>query len=234
MTLDEAYVKLQAKLSEEAGTSDWWTEAEIKEYYNNLYQDTCEELQLIKVRDETTVTVAEQKSYDLPVPTGYDRGITLLGVDCDGIPLDGTSVVELDRDIYKWREFDSGTPAVFYHDLGEDGTKVSLFRKPTTADLVLGIEQIMIPSELADAGSPLYPFTNGKLLKDGVMAMALYKSGGGRDLDRGNWYWQQYISGLAGLTQRRMNPNRERRLGSIENTVNRGFNLGERYPSYPK
>ena len=232
MTLSEIHAKLVAKLEEEAGSSDWWTSTELKQWVNDLYRETAEELQVCKARDTDEVTVAEQVSYTLPVPTGYERIIALLGVTYDKIKIDPISVDTLDNTIYRWRNQDSGIPREYYYELGEDLVSISLFPKPATADVELGFDLILLPDEMENDSSPAEPFTNGFLLINGVLAIALAKAGGGRDLDRSEHYWLQYITGLQKFAKSK-HPRKITQLGSIESVSMVGnVRLGDHYPPY--
>ena len=203
------------KLEQEAGSSDWWESAEISQWVNDIYRETAKEYRLCKKRDETSVTVAEQASYTIPVPTGYELILSVTNVDYDNIPLIPKSTMEFDAAWYQWREATSGTPEYWYFDLGNENTIVSLQRKPSVASKQVGFDMVLLPSEIISTAAPKFPFTDGLLLVDGVMSIALGKNCGGRDLDRANWYWNKFVGGLGGILKD-VYPNKVHRLKSID------------------
>ena len=232
MTLSEINTKILAKLEEEAGSSDWWTSVEIKQWVNDLYRETAEELQVCKERDVTQDSVDGTMSYTLPVPTGYERVLALLGVSYDKKVLPPTSVEELDATVYRWRNQDAGTPREYFYDLGEELTGVSFFPKPGADGDELGYDLALLPSEMGNDDSPKAPFTSGFLLVNGVLAVALAKAGGGRDLERSDHYWAQYVGGLASFMKSK-HPRKTLQLGSVEDvSINAGLRLGDHYPPY--
>ena len=232
MTLSEISTKVLTKLEEEAGSSDWWTATEIKQWANDLYRETAEELLVCKERDVSQDSVDGTMAYTLPVPTGYERVLALLGVSYDKKVLPPTSVEELDATVYRWRNQDAGTPREYFYDLGEELTGVSFFPKPGADGDELGYDLVLLPDELGDDESPKSPFTSGFLLVNGVLAVALAKAGGGRDLDRSEHYWRQYVSGLASFTKSK-HPRKSLQLGSVESVSIKGsLRLGDHYPPY--
>jgi len=232
MTLAEISTKVMTKLEEEVGSSEWWTTTEIRQWINDLYRETAEELKVCKERDVSMVTVAEQMSYTLPVPTGYERILSLLGITYDKRQLSSTSVQVLDSTYFKWRNRGSGVPQEYFYDLGEEFTGVSLFPKPGTADMELGFDLILLPNEMGESDSPAEPFTSGFLLMNGTLAIALAKAGGGRDLDRSEHYWTQYIGGFAPFFKTKQ-PRKIRGFKSIEEVqMTRGVRLPDHYPEY--
>jgi len=233
MTLSEINTKLITKLEEEAGSSEWWTDTEIKQWLNDLYRSIGLSLEgFFRSRDETTVTVAEQVAYDFPTITGVDNIIKIISVDYDDQALEPTNPDYLNKTWYKWRNEGSGTPLFYYQEYGEELQKISLLPKPSDDDLVIGIDCWVIPDELEDGDSPLEPLTNGLILTDGVLSMALAKAGGGRDLDRSDYYWTQFVSKV-GIFTKQQNPKKSRGLkGMGEAPTISGLRLGDHYPAY--
>jgi hypothetical protein len=231
-TLDQIYQKVYAKLIQEAGSFEWWTEAEVKQNINDTYRETCRETECILKRDTSTDTVAEQAAYDIPLPTGYSDILNLKRVWYDNEPLSPTTPNELDKLFYDWRERDSGKPFCYYYAPGEELTKVSLFYAPSTADVEIAMEMSLIPDEMLDAGSPLFIFKDGLILFDAAMYCCLSKSGGGRDLDRANFYFAQFQTKLMEALGKSLHSRQKHVLyGVDEVSVPIGPRLPSNYPS---
>ena len=232
-TLSTISTSILTRLEVEVGSDEWWSSTETKQWLNDLYRSFGLSFDgFFKSRDETTVTVADQVAYDFPTITGVDNIIKIISVDCDDEVLEPTTPDYLNKTWYKWRDEGSGTSRFYYQEYGEELQKLSLFPKPSTADLVVGIDCWVIPDELGDDDSPLEPLTNGLILMDGVLSMALAKAGGGRDLDRSDYYWAQFVSKVGILTGLQ-NPKKTRGLrGMGEAPTITGLRLGEHYPPY--
>ncbi|HBH13818.1 MAG TPA: hypothetical protein DDX29_12030 [Clostridiales bacterium] len=230
-TLDQIYAKLNARLIQEAGSFDWWTEAEVKQFINDVYRETCRETQIIKKRDTSLVTVAEQVAYDIPTPTGYSDVLSVDQVWYDGDPIGATTTEELDKYYYDWRNDNSGIPIAYYYEKGEELSKISLYQKPSTADKEIALELSLIPSEMTDAVSPLHIFKDGLILFDATMYCCLSKSGGGRDLDRANFYFAQFQAKLDDALGKPLHKKQKHVLRSVDES---GVIVGPRLPSnYP-
>lgn len=231
MTLQEISTKVLGKLEQEAGSNDWWTEAEIKAYTNDLYKELARLLKNLTKRDATTVSVADQVGYTIPV-TGVIEVIRVLEVFYNKERVEPASINQLNRKVHEWRELSSGTPWAWYFERGEENVKVSFVCKPGTADLEIAIEFSYVPSTLSDSDSPAGEYKNGMILINGVMSMALAKAGGGRDLDRSDYYWGEMVALIPGLSDQ-LQPGITRSFGSIDEDSDRqSFRLGSNYPPY--
>lgn len=215
MILSAITTKVLTKLAQEAGSDDWWSSTEIDQYINDLYRETAIDAKICKKRDETSVTVAETQTYAIPTISGYERVISVLNVDYDNIPLVPTTPMELDAKWYQWREATSGIPEHYFFDYGSENTTVSLMRKPAAASKQVGFDLIMLPNELTASDTPKWPFADGFLLVDGTMSIALAKAGGGRDLDRSDWYWNKFVTNIRNI-QRELYPRKQYQLRSID------------------
>ena len=215
MILSAITTKVLAKLAQEAGSADWWDSTEIDQYINDLYRETAIDAKVCKKRDETTVTVAETQTYAIPTVSGYERVISVLNVDYDNKPLVPATPMQLDAIWYQWREATSGIPQYYFFDHGNENTTVSLMRKPSTASKQVGFDLILLPDELTASDTPVWPFADGFLLVDGTMSIALAKAGGGRDLDRSDWYWNKFITNLRNI-QREIYPRKQYQLRSVD------------------
>lgn len=201
MTLDQFYTKIDAKLAEEAGSSDFWTETEIKQWSNDLYRETARELKCIKYRDITTVSVAETQRYAIPLTgAAAESIIRLLDVTYKGITVNPTTIKDLNNNVYNWRnQGSSSSPWCWFFDRGYENQSISFFPKNSTASDEIGFEFALIPNELGDSDSFKNPMHDGLILMDGILAICLAKAGGGRDLDRSDYYWSQFVSKASGL-----------------------------------
>ena len=232
-TLSTISTSILTKLEDEVGSNEWWTATEIKQWINDAYRSIGLSLPgFFRSRDGTTVTVVDQIAYSLPTIAGIENIIKIISVDYDDKMLDPVTPDYLNKTWYKWRDEGSGTPVYYYQEYGEELQKISLFPKPSTADKVIGIDCWVIPDELADGGEPLEPLKNGLILKEATLSMALAKAGGGRDLDRSDYYWSQFVTMMGALTGTQ-NPKKARGLHGIgEAPTITGLRLGDHYPAY--
>lgn len=232
-TLSTISTSILTKLEDEVGSDEWWTSTEIKQWINDLYRSIGLSFDgFFRSRDETTKSVAEQVAYTIPTISGVENIIKIISIDYDDKVLEPTTPDYLNKTWYKWRDEGSGTPIYYYQEYGEELQKISLLPKPSEDDDVIGIDCWVIPDELGDSGSPLEPLTNGLILTDGVLSMALAKAGGGRDLDRSDYYWAQFVNKVGILTGRQ-NPKKTRGLRGIgEEPTITGLRLGDHYPRY--
>jgi len=232
MTLDEITTKIISRLAYEAGSSSWWTSTEIDSYVNSLYSEIALDTDLIKKRSEAILTIASTANYDIPKTAEVRTVKGVLGIEYNGEPLDYLTINELDSNIFKWRSLAAGTPFGWYYERGSENKTFYTVPKVATADIEMYVDMTYIPVDLTSISSPVEPFTDGIVLFDGVMSIALGKSGGGRDLDRSDWYWLQFVSKLPSITKIKVS--KQHSMKSIDEGDNRrGFRLGEHYPFYP-
>jgi len=226
--VEEAESILQ-KLEEEAGSEAYWTEAEIKSWYNDLYVETCREAKFLAKTVEDT-SVAGKDDYDLP-----DKTIHVVHVTYDNKPIYPTTIMELDSKSRTWRSLGNSIPYWWYFAEGEEYTKIRLYRTPNADGKVIAITVNYIPERLEDDESPKYPLLNSLVLQNGVIAIALWKAGPGRDVERGNYYWNLFQAGLYSLIGETKNKqDRAHVLRSIEDVgIVRGPRLPSNYPTYP-
>ncbi len=231
MILSDLTTKILARLVYEAGSSDWWTSAEIDSYINDLYSQIALETELIKMRTVNIPTVATQAEYDIPKTSEVRTVKQVINIDYDGEPLDPVTVLELNQNISRWRDLADGTPFGWFFDRGNENVTFTLVPPAATADVEMYVDMSYIPADLGQSDAPAEPFTDGIILFDGVMSIALGKAGGGRDLDRSDWYWLQFINKIPSITKPKLN--RTHAMKSIDEGGSvKGFNLGEHYPTY--
>jgi hypothetical protein len=222
------------KLTEEAGTNKWWTLAQVKTHVNEVYQDTALTLECVGKRDETTTTVVGTARYVIPIVTGIETILRLKKVAYDEAfngALDFYTEGQLDDVDMRWRGLSNATPWGAYFAKGDENIAVTLVPPPSDAK-ILAFEFRFLPSELGDNDEPVPPFKDGFILKDGAMSMALALPGGGRDLDRADYYFNKFMSNFGNLTKH-VSPI-TRGLRSIEESVTRtgGVRLPSNYPRY--
>lgn len=231
MILSDLTTKILARLAYEAGSSSWWTSTEIDSYVNDLYSQIALETELIKKRTAAIVTVATQAEYDIPKTSEVRTVKAVLNIDFDGDPLDPLTIIELNQNISKWRELADGTPFGWFFERGNENVTFTVVPPTVTKDLEMFVDMSYIPADLGQSATPAEPFADGIILFDGVMSIALGKAGGGRDLDRSDWYWLQFINKIPSITKPKLN--RTHAMKSIDEGSNvRSFNLGEHYPRY--
>jgi hypothetical protein len=230
-TLVQEAESILSKLDEETGTDAYWTESEIKSWYNDLYVDTARQGKFVR-KSETQDSVAEQDDYELP-----DKTLEILGIVYDSIPIYPTSIQELNSYLYTWRSESSGTPDWYYQIDGEKYTKVRLWKIPSEASKEIEITVAYIPERLTDGEEPEMPFNNSKALFYGVMAIALWKAGPGQDTERGNYYWQLFENSLNNLVKETKTDFKDKThvFRSIHDVSIRqpGPGLPSNYPAYP-
>ena len=231
MTLAEITTKILARLAYEAGSSSWWTSTEIDSYVNDLYSQIALETELIKKRTAAIATVATQAEYDIPKTSEVRTVKRVINIDFDGDPLDPLTILELNQNISKWRELADGTPFGWFFERGNENITFTVVPPTVTASLNMYVDMSYIPADLGQSDTPAEPFADGIVLFDGVMSIALGKAGGGRDLDRSDWYWLQFVNKIPSITKPKLT--RSHAMKSIDEGSNvRGFNLGEHYPTY--
>jgi hypothetical protein len=231
MILSNITTNILSKLSYEAGSSNWWTSAEIDNYVNSLYSNIALETSLIKKRSAEIVSVAGQSEHTIPKTSEVRTIINVIGIDYDGDPIDPLTISELNYNVSSWRSLDSGTPFGWFFERGNENVVFSLVPKSSTSALSIYVDFSFIPNDLDQGEEPAEPFKDGIILTDGVMSMALGKAGGGRDLDRSDWYWMQFVSKIPGL--KKLVLNKSRSMKSIDEGNNkRSIRLGEHYPLY--
>lgn len=233
MTHAQIVTKITEILTREAGTSDWWGATEIGQVANDVYRELASTLELCKNRDATLDSVDGTKEYTIALPSGVERVISVLDVTYDGKPLTPVNIFELNNKWWDWRNASEGTPECWFFEFGSENTKISLQRTPGESGKEIAVEMIIFPNELATGESPLWPFTDGAIIIDGAVSYLLAKAGGGRDLDRADFYWAEMMSKITVLQTRPLQKTKVRRLRSIEDTPMSGtFSLGSKYPPY--
>lgn len=233
-TLAEISVSILDKLEAEVGSSEWWTATQVKADINELYKTVCQEGQILKVRDISVVTVEDQQDYDYP--SAYTV-ISLIGMDYDDKPLFPTTIEELQAYSHTWRGMGGSVPAWYFFEDGNEFAGPSLFPKPATADIELGMRFSYQASALEDDDEPEQLFKNGLILEKGVISIELAKEGEGQNIERAEWYWQQFITEISFPAKKSKLPGRFHVLRSIEDGsivqgLGRGPRLPEEYPQY--
>jgi hypothetical protein len=233
MILSDMSTWILTKLADEAGSSDWWTPTQVKAWINEIYRDIAMNFECLSVRDTTLSTTIGVARYVIPKPTGVGTIIKLKGCDYD-VTIQGTldfyTREQLDTMDTLWRSLGNGTPWGAYFERGDENVAVSLVPPPGDVK-VLGFDYNFIPSVLSDSEEPYEPFKDGIILKDGVMSLALAAPGGGRDLDRSDYYFTMFTSRFSLLTKHKSPV--WRGLRSVEDATQiRGVRLPSNYPRY--
>lgn len=228
-TLNEITTRILNKLEYESGSQEWWLDTEVKSDINDLYKTICKEGEFLKTRDTSVVSVTDQKDYDYP--SAYSV-ITLLGVDYNNKPIHPTTLKELNAYSRTWRDRGSGTPIWYYFEDGQEFAGPSLFPKPGTDALIIAMRFSYQAATLEDLDEPEQLFKDGLTLGNGVLSIELAKEGEGQNIERSEYYWQQFISDLAFPAKKTKIPERIHVLRSVEDVGIGGFNLGEHYPLY--
>jgi len=140
-------------------------------------------------------------------------------------------VAELNNNVYKWRSLGNGTPIAWYFEYGDENIAISFVQPPGEVDVEIAVEFIYIPDEPDDDDEISEPFKDGLILLDGVMSVALAKAGGGRDLDRSDWYFGNFAAKASAFNRHKVNKTHV--LGSIDDGQQiKTFRLGSNYPTY--
>jgi hypothetical protein len=232
MTHAQIVSKLEDTLEREAGTHEWWSTTEVGTVVNDIYRELANQLEMCKTRDTQIRTVASQAAYTLLFPVTAERIISVLDVWHEDVttPLTPVTINILNNKWSDWRDATSGTPECWFFEYGSENTAISLQRKPSVADKIVSVEMIVYPAELSTGDSPLWPFTDGTIMMDGAMSYLLAKAGGGRDLDRADFYWAEMVSKIGRLSSRQLQPTKTRRFE--DTTIHGTFSLGSKYPPY--
>lgn len=234
MILSDMSTWILSKLADESGNVGWWTSVQVKSWINELYADVAMNFECLTMRDTTLNTTIGLARYLIPKPTGVGTITKLKGCDYDMTvegPMDFYTVEQLDSIDPLWRGLNSGTPWGAFFEYGDENLAVS-FVPPPSAVKVIGFDFNFIPSVLTDAQAPYEPFKDGIILKDGVMSLALAMPGGGRDLDRSDYYFGMFTSRFGAFTKHRAPV--WRGLRSVEDAgrmINR-VRLPSNYPRY--
>jgi len=233
MNLLNQSTAILAKLADEAGTDKWWTAIQIKKWINEIYTDIALNYECLSVRDTTLSTTIGLARYVIPKPTGVGTITKLKSCDYDTTiegPLDFYTVEQLDVADPTWRGLGNGTPWGAFFEHGDENLAVSLVPAPGAVK-VLGFDYNFIPSTLGDSDEPYEPFKDGIILRDGVMSLALAGAGGGRDLDRSDYYFSMFIAKLPMINKHKAPV--WRGLRSVEDsTAIRSVRLPSNYPRY--
>jgi hypothetical protein len=233
MTLQTISDWIMSKLTDEAGSNEWWSETQIKAIVGDIYRDTALSLLCLNVRDDSTVTEVGLARYPIVCPTGIASCLKLQKVAYDETvngPLDFYTIEQLDSIDYRWRGLGDGLPWGAYFENGDVNTHVSLVCPPNDT-LALAFYFIGLPTQLDVSDEPFGIFKDGIFLKNATMSAALSLSGGGRDPERSDWYFSQAISVLPALSGHKSPVWRGFR--SIDDAgIRRGPRLPANYPSY--
>jgi hypothetical protein len=200
MTLSEISAAVYATLLREAGTQEFWNETDIKTDINYLYRDTAKSLLCCTKRDVSTSTVIGTARYVIPLVGSVSSILKLFGVTYDGKPIDFITTEILDSMDWNWRSAGNSTPLGCYYEKGDEYVAISLYQPPSDVK-VLGFEFSFLPTVLTDALTPVTPFIDGTALHDGVVSMELSKPGGGRDLDRADFWFGMFMAHIQGLSR---------------------------------
>lgn len=231
-TLAEITIRVLDKLEYESGSQEWWESDEIKSDVNDLYAMICKEGEILKTRDITTVTVADQKDYTYP---STHTVISLIGVDYDGKPIFPTTIEELQSYSITWRNQGSSIPVWYFFEDGNEFVGPSLFPVPATSDVEIAMRFSYEATTLGDTDSPEQLFKDGLILEKGVLSIELAKEGEGQNIERAEYYWQQFITDLSFPAKKNKLPGRVHVRRSIEDVgLVRGIGRGPRLPgNYP-
>lgn len=233
-TLAEITISILKKLEYESGSQSWWTDTEIKSDVNDLYKTICKEGEILKTRDTTTVTVADQQDYTY---SSTYTVISLIGVDYDNKPIFPTTIEELQSYSITWRDQGSSIPVWYFFEDGNEFTGPSLFPKPATADVELAMRFSYEATTLGSSDSPEQLFKDGLILEKGVLSIELAKEGEGQNIERAEYYWQQFVTDLSFPAKKSKMPGRVHVRRSIEDVglvrgIGRGPRLPDNYPPY--
>jgi hypothetical protein len=234
MILSAQSTAILAKLADEAGTDKWWTAVQIKKWINEIYTDIAFNYECLSTRDTTLSTTVGLARYVIPKPAGVGTITRLKSCDYD-VNVEGTldfyTIEQLDSIDPTWRGLGNSTPWGAFFEHGDENLAVSLIPAPG-AIKVLGFDYNFIPSILGDNDEPYEPFKDGIILRDGVMSLALAGAGGGRDLDRSDYYFSMFVAKLPMLAKHKAPVSRG--FKSIEDATSiRGPRLPSNYPHYP-
>ena len=229
-TLTEIYTKILESLEREAGSSDFWISDEIKDYINDLYINTCRYSRILRTRDVSTVSVADQPNYNLP-----NKCLQVFSMTYDGEPIFPTTIAELNAYSFTWRTANSSTPLWWYFEIGKEYTEINLYPTPQNSGEEIGFDHAYLPDSLGDTDEPEEPFRDGLILEAGVMSVSLAKEGAGQNIDRSEFYWNKFLAFINNALSMYKKPDRVHVLRSIEDGgLARGINRGPRLPSnYP-
>jgi hypothetical protein len=231
MIVSDIGAAVMTRLADEAGTNSFWNITTVKSDIVWLYRDTAKTLQNIKKRDASTTTVVGTKRYVIPISGNVDSVLKILNCSYDGEPVDYYETSGLDGLNYKWRSLSNGTPFGCYFEKGDENIAISLV--PAPADTKeLAIEFAYMPVSLADGDHPLEPFKDGTILFDGTMSLELAKAGGGRDLDRSDFWFNQFLSHFGNLTKHKGFSWRGFKSVEESSLNTRGVRLPSNYPRY--
>jgi hypothetical protein len=108
-----------------------------------------------------------------------------------------------------------------------------LYQKPSAASKEIAVELVLIPSEMTDAVEPMFKFKDGLILFDAAMYCCLSKAGGGRDLDRANYYFAQFNSKLMEALGKPLHARQSHSLRGVDEvSAPLGPRLPSNYPTY--
>lgn len=173
MRVEDFITRLRAAMFDEADPH-FWSDEELVAYLNEAVQEACERARLIEDRSMPLVLVPGQDTYELHASVFQIKRLTVRG-----IPLDETSVEELDRDAPGW-ELRSGMPRCFIFEqaCGARPPKVRLVPAPMVADpasLTVYRGALKPLSADSDQGKPEIPERFHERLMDWVMHRAHQK-----------------------------------------------------------
>lgn len=232
MTLTEMSTEILARLLQEAGTSDYWDATGIQRHINWLYKELAETLKNLTTRDTTTTSVTNTARYAIPKPTGVLSVLKMLEVTLDGEPLSFFTIADLYDVDYKWRNLDASPPWGWYYERGDNLSYVSFVPKFSDSTTVIGFEYCYKPSDLTASDTAKEPYADGQILMDGAMSLCFSDSGGGRDMDLADFYYEKLISHFSVLNEHQGNAVRGFRSKDESNKLNGRVRLPSNYPTY--
>lgn len=220
-----------AKLLSDQGTSAYWNETDIRTDANWLYQDTAETFGCCLKRDTSLDSVVDTARYVIPIVGNVSSVLNMSKLEFDSEEVRFYSVQELDVIDYRWRSLGSGKPWGCTYEAGDANIAITLVPKPSEV-CELAFTFAYLPVTLGASDTPVYPFDDGRVLIDGLMSMQLSKAGGGRDLDRAEWYLGQFMSKCSRFIKHKGFGIRG--IKSIEESGRVGFagRLPSNYPTY--
>ncbi len=222
MILSALATDVMAQLLSDQGTNDYWNVTDIKIDANWLYRDIAETFECLKERDETTLSIINIARYVIPISGNVESILRLINVEYDNEPLPYKTIKEVEEYYYKWRTLDASIPVCCTMEKKDLNRAITLVPKSDSTNKVIAFTFSYLPIPLTDSDSPIQPLTDCRILKDGLMSMQLAKAGGGRDLDRSDWYFSQFLSKCSVFG--RHTGFGTRRFKSIENTFDSKIN----------
>ncbi len=232
MTVDELATSIMSRLTVEAGSNEWWETTEVRQYIKDLYREISRETKCLKGRDATIDSVAGTSRYVITKPSGVETILKISSVSYDDEKIDWITTTILDNNLYKWRTtLGNGTPFGVFFERGDENQAISFVPAPASVGTNnIAYEYAFVPAEPEDDDELREPLADGLILFDVVMSICLGKAGGGRDLDRSDWYFSNFTIKAQTLFEHPTTVIHV--LGSIDDSEKTGLNLGAHYPKY--